>query len=335
MRHSAPTTAPTPEAETYADGQVSHRVAPPAPPTFQTLTSQPHSPDSRATTFRLGGHRNRAVTLRPSRHDNFELQRTAARPRRHHPTRQGDPRGRAPSGRPGGDPTPRTLPELLHSLRAPAVIVQLLLVAWVPFGVLSILFGLMQRSLLHRVATNPAGVRLAEVVADQDRVDAGQRNLQSSAPRNGRRVPGVVLACLSEPRRLRPPPPVRHGMGDRRLVRAVPEPRPSEAGGRRHLGVGERVQVRRAWVSREVRSSSPPGGARSSLRSAWACSPRRLRGPHHRRSAHDQRLLSPAAVFIVAAILAVFVVRAITRAPRPPSSTQLGSCRDRAGTPLP
>ena len=36
----------------------------------------------------------------------------------------------------------------------------------------AIVFGLMQRTLIHRVASNPAGVRLAELVADQDRANA-------------------------------------------------------------------------------------------------------------------------------------------------------------------
>src|SRR4051812_35078419 len=70
-------------------------------------------------------------------------------------------------------PTPRRVrPEALLSVRAPAVIVQLLLAAWLPFGLVAIVFGLMQRSLLHRVATDPAGVRFAEVVTDQNRVEA-------------------------------------------------------------------------------------------------------------------------------------------------------------------
>ena len=46
--------------------------------------------------------------------------------------------------------------------------------------------------------------------------------------------------------------PLRHRMGDRWLVRALPEPRPSEAGGRRHLGVGEVWRVRRRGARRFV-----------------------------------------------------------------------------------
>jgi len=72
-------------------------------------------------------------------------------------------------------PPRRVRPEALVSLRVPAVIAQLLLAVWLPFGVLSIVFGFMQRSLLHRVASNPAGVRFSEVVADQDRADALNR----------------------------------------------------------------------------------------------------------------------------------------------------------------
>ena len=62
-------------------------------------------------------------------------------------------------------------PEALLSLRVPSVVVQLLLACWVVYGVVAIVVGFMQRSLLHRVAGDPTSVRFADVIADQHRVD--------------------------------------------------------------------------------------------------------------------------------------------------------------------
>jgi Domain of unknown function (DUF4328) len=72
-------------------------------------------------------------------------------------------------------PTPpqrRIRLDALKSLRLPAAIVQLALASCVVLGVVAIVFGFVQRSLLHRVVSNPAGVTFAELLADQHRADA-------------------------------------------------------------------------------------------------------------------------------------------------------------------
>ena len=193
--------------------------------------------------------------MRPSRHDESRLYLTSvttARAPRHHRPRE------TPSSKATADslPSDRRLPRAgfvrKHSrrLRVPAVVVQFLLAGWLVFGVVAIVFGTMQRSLLHRVASNPARVTLAELVTDQHRVDAINGVFLGLLVATGHRVPRVVPVGVPEPRCARPPAPIRHGVGDRWMVRAVPQFRPPEAGGRRHLGVGERVEVRRdrrAW----------------------------------------------------------------------------------------
>ncbi|MET0627661.1 MAG: DUF4328 domain-containing protein [Acidimicrobiia bacterium] len=59
----------------------------------------------------------------------------------------------------------------VRSLRGLAILVQALLVAWIPFGIAAFAANLSQRSLLHRIVEDPVGVRWSEVLADRDRVD--------------------------------------------------------------------------------------------------------------------------------------------------------------------
>jgi hypothetical protein len=59
----------------------------------------------------------------------------------------------------------------VRSLRGLAIVVQVLLVTWIPFSFAALAANLSQRSLLHRIVKDPVGVRWSEVLADQDRVD--------------------------------------------------------------------------------------------------------------------------------------------------------------------
>jgi len=57
-------------------------------------------------------------------------------------------------------------------LRTPALLVQGALALWVLMGVTALVCNLVQRSLLHRVETSPWSVSLADLRADDARVDA-------------------------------------------------------------------------------------------------------------------------------------------------------------------
>ena len=213
-------------------------------------------------------------------------------------------------------PSPRRVrPEALLSLRAPAVIVQLLLAAWVPFGVVAIVFGLMQRSLVHRVESNPVGVRLAELVADQDRADAMNAIFAGLIIATG--VAFLVwfsrayrnLEALDLPR--------RYGTGWAIGGWFVP-----------FLNFARPKQVADdIWVSVNVSKYGDPAVRSDSfLLAAWwgAWIAAGVLGFFGRGDSADRTiddalttnavLLARNACFVVAAILAVFVVRAITRA---------------------
>jgi hypothetical protein len=68
-------------------------------------------------------------------------------------------------------PPRRIVPSAVASLRVPAMVAQVTLAAWVPLAGLAVVFSLMQRSLAQRVIDDPTQVRYSEVVADKDRVD--------------------------------------------------------------------------------------------------------------------------------------------------------------------
>jgi hypothetical protein len=58
------------------------------------------------------------------------------------------------------------------SLRVASVIVQVLLAAAAVVSAVAIVFGVAQRSLLNRVISNPLSVKVADIAADQHRVNA-------------------------------------------------------------------------------------------------------------------------------------------------------------------
>ena len=69
-------------------------------------------------------------------------------------------------------PTRRAHPEAFRSLRAAALVVEALLAVWLPFCVVTIVFGFEQRGLLERFDRDPLSVSYAEVLTDHHRADA-------------------------------------------------------------------------------------------------------------------------------------------------------------------
>ena len=216
-------------------------------------------------------------------------------------------------------PAPRRFrPEALVSLRAPAVVVQLLLAAWIPFGVLTIVFGFMQRSLLHRVVSDPAGVRLAEIIADQDRADATNGIFIVLLIATG----AAFLVWFSRAYRNLDAfdLPRRYGTGWAIGGWFVP-----------FLNLARPKQVADdIWASVTVAKYGDPGARGGSfLLAAWwgAWIAAGVSGFFARSNSEDATIdealtsngvfVARSALFVVAAILAVFVVRSITRAQTP------------------
>jgi hypothetical protein len=69
-------------------------------------------------------------------------------------------------------PPRRIVTTAVKPLKVPALVAQVLLAAWVPFVAVAVAFAFMQRSLAQRVIDNPTQVRFSEIVADNDRVHA-------------------------------------------------------------------------------------------------------------------------------------------------------------------
>jgi hypothetical protein len=69
-------------------------------------------------------------------------------------------------------PTRWVRPEVFRSLRVSALVVEVLLAAWVVFAALAIVFGVEQRSMLTRLEHDPISVAYAELLTDQHRADA-------------------------------------------------------------------------------------------------------------------------------------------------------------------
>jgi hypothetical protein len=69
-------------------------------------------------------------------------------------------------------PARRAHPAAFQSLRAAALFVQVLLGVWLAFCVVTIVFGFEQRALLNRFHHNPLSVSYAELLTDQHRADA-------------------------------------------------------------------------------------------------------------------------------------------------------------------
>jgi hypothetical protein len=69
-------------------------------------------------------------------------------------------------------PARRFRPDAFQSLRAASLIVQVLLAVWLPFCIVTIVFGFDQRELLTRFGREPLSVSYAELITDQHRADA-------------------------------------------------------------------------------------------------------------------------------------------------------------------
>ena len=208
-------------------------------------------------------------------------------------------------------------PELLTSLRGPSLVVQVLLATWLVLGPVAFVYGLAQRSLLHRIQTNPATVTIGELSADQHRVNV---------------INGVYVALL-----------VATGIAfvawfwrAYRNLDALDLPRRYGAG----WAIGGWVvpflnfvrpkqvanDIWRSVVVAKSGASDEPGG--SILLGAWwlawvGGTALVFFGRNgHERTVHDALLtnglyLARDVVLVVGAVLAIFVVRVITRAQTP------------------